>query len=176
MFGFSSSSKAPKLDPCIIVMPVPSRDTQSRCLSRTLCALRFTSDRLEIDISAVLQSCQLKWKPWCSCSHEIYVPFSLEQRRDQHYVILQASRYLINRWDVEGYFQEGCADEARFVAVGLGLEKKERKKGVLIIWLLSAVIRVCLCDNTNYSFLMHAALDRWVGFHSYCVPFIWLQC
>lgn len=45
-------------------------------------------------------------------SCEIYVPVSLEQHCDQHYVILQASRYVIKRWDVEGYFQKGCADEA----------------------------------------------------------------
>lgn len=32
---FSFSSKSPKLDPCIIVMPVPSRDTQSRLISGT---------------------------------------------------------------------------------------------------------------------------------------------
>lgn len=42
---------------------------------------------------------------------------------------------MINRWDVEGYFQEGCADEARFVAARL-----EKKKDALIIWWLSAVI------------------------------------
>lgn len=32
---FSFSSKSPKLDLCIIVMPVPSRDTQSRLISGT---------------------------------------------------------------------------------------------------------------------------------------------
>lgn len=33
--------------PCILVMNVPSRDTESRCSSRTLSALRFTTDRPE---------------------------------------------------------------------------------------------------------------------------------
>lgn len=41
---FSFSSKSPKLDPCIIVMPVPSRDTQSRLIfgTRACCGSPMT--------------------------------------------------------------------------------------------------------------------------------------
>lgn len=57
---------------------------------------------------------------------EIYVPHSVEQQCDQHYVILQASRYLITEM-LSVTFRKGCADEARSVA-GAGEKKKKEKK------------------------------------------------
>lgn len=62
---------------------------------------------------------------------------SLKSQGNQHYVILQADRYLIKRRDVEGYFQERfffppsllfCADGAR-----------RRFETFLIIWLVGRV-------------------------------------
>lgn len=106
--GFSICSL---LASCIIIVtPVPSRDTRS--LSSVRPGLSAATVR-ENDSSVLLLSCQFA-KNWDKSdghvSRGIYVPFSLEQQCDQHYVILQANRYLIKRRDVDGYFKEGCAD------------------------------------------------------------------
>lgn len=137
---FSISSRVPTLDPCIIVVtPVPSRDTQGRvnhqCLPRTLCC---GSPAIVWKMIARWFCCHVRFKKrdeWHSCSSEICVPFSFEQQCDQHYVILQANRYLIKRCDVEGYCREGCADEA--------WKKKEKCFNHLI-----TPLSLCFCDNT----------------------------
>lgn len=69
-------------------------------------------------------------------------------------------------WDVEGYFQEGCADEAALCLYTLRLEKR---KDVLIIWLHPAVIMFIDNAINNHLFTMHAALDSCAGIPFYLI-------
>lgn len=70
---------------------------------------------------------------------------------------------MINRGDVEGYFQEGCADEARSLAV-----RHEKRKTLKSFD--DSPLSLSLCDSTinNHLFLIYAALYYYA--FSFIVP------